>query len=86
VAELDEREGEVDGDGGLADAAFAAGDGDEIFYAWDGVALGLGHGCWWHLVTLSPRSFEDRKAKFEIRNSKNKTRYLFERANQARQG
>src|SRR5579859_5378135 len=52
VAELDEREGEVDGDGGLADAAFAAGDSDEIFYAGDRMAFGLGHGCWWHkLVT-----------------------------------
>ncbi len=86
VAELDECKREIDGDGGFADAAFAAGDGDEIFYARNGMAFGLGHGCWRHLVTLSTRSFEDRKAKFEIRNSENKTRYLFERANQARQG
>ncbi len=54
-AELNESEGEVDGHRGFADAAFAAGDRDEIFYAWDGMAFGLRLGCWTgrHEITLS---------------------------------
>ena len=43
VAEFREREREIDGDGGFADAAFAAGDRDEIFYAGDRLASGS---CW----------------------------------------
>jgi len=35
-----EREGEIDGDGGFAYAAFAGGDGDKILYPGDGLALG----------------------------------------------
>jgi len=31
VAELGKRDGEVDGDGGLADTAFAGADGDDVF-------------------------------------------------------
>src|ERR1700756_366590 len=56
VAELGEGQREVDRDGGFADAAFAAGDGDEIFYARDRLAFGhlLGLRCaWWHLLFLS---------------------------------
>jgi len=50
VAELDEGEREIYGDGGFADAAFAAGDGDEIFYAGDWLAFGHWLWCWtwWH--------------------------------------
>src|SRR6266446_639485 len=50
VAELYERERKVDRDGGFADAAFAAGDGNEIFYAGDGLAFGHLLRCaWGHL-------------------------------------
>src|SRR4029077_2948517 len=53
MAEFYEREGEVDRDGGFADAAFAAGDGDQIFYARDGLAFGhwLRCGTWRHLAS-----------------------------------
>ncbi len=52
VAEFRESERKIDGDCGFADAAFAAGDGDEIFYAGDWLARGelLGLGCWRHFV------------------------------------
>ena len=56
VAQLDEGESEVDGDGGFADAAFAAGDGDEILYAGDWMAFGLLHWGWGHGVLRSLRN------------------------------
>src|SRR6266404_681766 len=54
VAELRQSQCEIHGDGGLADAAFAAGYGDEIFYARDRLAFGHLLWCWnwWHLLPL----------------------------------
>jgi hypothetical protein len=69
VAEFYEGESEIDGDGGFADAAFAAGDGYEILYAGDGMAFGLWHGCWGHGL-----SFLRGRKKLEKRNSKNEIR------------
>jgi hypothetical protein len=54
VAELRQSESEIHGDRGLADAAFAAGHRDEIFYARDRLAFGHLLWCWnwWHFVFL----------------------------------
>ena len=43
VAELCERDGEIDGEGGFADAAFAGADGDDVLDAGEGLRAG---GCW----------------------------------------
>ncbi len=50
VAKFRECQREVDGDCGFADAAFAAGDRDQIFYAGDWLARRelLGLRCWRH--------------------------------------
>jgi|GEM_PF-6595278 len=54
VAEFGERDGEVDGDGGLAYAALAGADGDDVADAAEGERSG-GHGCMGvgHLIALS---------------------------------
>src|SRR3984957_13075314 len=58
VAEFGEGEREINGDCGFADASFAAGDGDEIFYAGDGLARGelLGLRYWRHISVCFPKS------------------------------
>src|SRR6267154_3906742 len=54
VSELRQSQREIHRNGGLADAAFAAGDGDEVFYPRNGLAFRLLHGrwAWWHLLPL----------------------------------
>jgi hypothetical protein len=52
VALLGESDRKIYRDGGFADAAFAAGDGDEIFYAGNRLAWRelLGLRCWRHFA------------------------------------
>src|SRR6202521_2956114 len=50
VAKVREGQREIDGDGRLADAAFSAGDGNEISYAGNRLAFGHLLGCWRHRV------------------------------------
>src|SRR6266566_736820 len=56
MAELHERQRQIYSDRRLADAAFAAGDGDEVFHAGNRLAFGHLLWCWtWgHTFTLSP--------------------------------
>ena len=56
-----EGDGEIDSDGGLADAAFAAGDSDEILDAGDGRAVGRAHSGW--IDWGGHGSFRRRRAK-----------------------
>jgi hypothetical protein len=63
VGELREGEREVHGDGGFADAALAAGDGNEVFHAGDGLALRHLLWGWGHGLGVPPRR---RKSKSEI--------------------
>ena len=54
MAELGERDGEVDGDGGLADAAFAGADGDDVLDAGEALRALVGLGaCWCDMETSS---------------------------------
>src|SRR5256884_6647369 len=62
MSELFERKRQVDRDGGLADAAFAAGNGDEVFHARNGLAFGHRLRCWawWHGFRLLLEKIEAR--------------------------
>src|SRR5256885_483741 len=53
VAELRQGQCQVYGDGGLADAAFAAGNGDEILHAGDRLTFRCWLRCWRHVVLFS---------------------------------